>query len=159
MFWTVMPFGKYEGKTLPEIIMRDPDWFLWVLPKLNGKLAKEAGEVARKARAIKIPKGKGKRLLVEYRYELDTESILGRRFCGFELVEDSAYYCKKWTMRSSHLDLTLPVREKKYNKRGGRIMIEDFRRHFFGENKRLTKKRRARRHQRAAISKGSFCHC
>ena len=132
---------KYEGKTLPEIIMRDPDWFLWVLPRLNGKLAKEAGEIARKAQAIKIPKGKKKKLLIEYRYELDTESILGRRFCGFELVEDSAYYCKKWTTRSAHLDLTLPVREKKYNKRGGRIMIDDFRRHYFGKNKRLTKKR------------------
>jgi hypothetical protein len=66
---------------------------------------------------------------------------IGRRFCGFELVEDSAYYCKKWTTRSSHLDLALPVREKKYNKRGGRIMIQDFRRHYFGKNKRLTKKR------------------
>jgi hypothetical protein len=40
-----------------------------------------------------------------------------RRFCGFELVEDSAYYCKKWTTRSSHLDLTWPLREKKYSKR------------------------------------------
>jgi hypothetical protein len=48
---------------------------------------------------------------------------------------------KKWTTRSSHLDLALPVREKKYNKRGGRIMIQDFRRHYFGKNKRLTKKR------------------
>jgi hypothetical protein len=113
MFWTVVPFGKYEGKTLPEIIMRDPDWFLWVLPRLNGKLAKEAGEIARKAQAIKIPKGKKKKLLIEYRYELDTESMMGRRFCGFELVADSAYYCKKWTARSSQsrFDVASPGEE------------------------------------------------
>ena len=85
MSWTVVRFGKYEGKTLPQIIMKDPDWFFWMLPKFNGKLAKEAEDLARKARAIKIPKGKGKKLRVEYRYELDTGSILGRRFCGFEL--------------------------------------------------------------------------
>jgi hypothetical protein len=141
MPWSAVPFKKYEGKTFPQIIMRDPDWFFWILPKLYGKLAREAKEVARKAQAIKIPTRKGKNMRVEYRYELDIGSMLGRRFCGFEFVEDSAYYCKKWTTRSSHLDLTVPVREKKYNKRGGRIMMEDFRRHYFGEGKRLTKMR------------------
>jgi hypothetical protein len=118
MFWTVVPFGKYESRTLPEIIMLDPDWFFWMLPKFNGKLAKEAVEVARKARAIKIPKEKGKKLLVEYRYELDTESMMGRRFCGFELVADSAYYCKKWTARSSQSRFGVPVREKKLQQAG-----------------------------------------
>jgi hypothetical protein len=39
MHWSPMPFGKYEGRTLPEIIIRDADWFFWVLPKLYGKLA------------------------------------------------------------------------------------------------------------------------
>jgi hypothetical protein len=29
MFWTVVPFGKYESRTLPEIVMLDPDWFFW----------------------------------------------------------------------------------------------------------------------------------
>jgi hypothetical protein len=141
MSWTVVRFGKYNGRTLPEIMVRDLDWFSWVLPELYGRLAEEAEELDRKMRAIKVPKATGKKLLVEYRYELDIGSILGRRFCGFELVEDSAHYCKKWTTRSSHLDLTLPIREKRYNKRAGRIMIQDFRRHYFGENKRLTKKR------------------
>jgi hypothetical protein len=43
------------GKTLPEIIVRDLDWFFWVLPKLYGRLGTEARDLARKARAIKIP--------------------------------------------------------------------------------------------------------
>ena len=42
MPWSAVPFGKYKGKTFPEIIVRDPDWFLWVVPKLYGKLADEA---------------------------------------------------------------------------------------------------------------------
>ncbi len=73
-----VPFGKYQGKSFPEIIVRDPDWFFWVLPNLYGKLADEAQELARRARAIKIPPRGGKRLEVEY--EFDRE----RRFCGFE---------------------------------------------------------------------------
>ena len=40
-----MPFGKYQGKTLPEIMVRDLDWFFWVVPKLYGKLADEAEEL------------------------------------------------------------------------------------------------------------------
>jgi hypothetical protein len=85
MFWTVVRFGKYRGKTLPEIIALDLDWFSWALPKLYGKLAEEAEEIDRKARAIKIPKGKGKKILVEYQYDIDD------RFCGFELVEASSW--------------------------------------------------------------------
>ena len=49
MSWSVVPFGKYEGKTFPEILVRDADWFFWVVPHLYGKLAEEAEELARKA--------------------------------------------------------------------------------------------------------------
>ena len=31
MRWSAVPFGKYKGKTFPEIIVRDPDWFFWIL--------------------------------------------------------------------------------------------------------------------------------
>jgi hypothetical protein len=32
----IVLFGKYRGKTLPETIVRDLDWFFWVVPKLYG---------------------------------------------------------------------------------------------------------------------------
>jgi hypothetical protein len=54
MHWSVVPFG---GKTLPEIIVRDLDWFFWMLPKFYSRLGTEARDLARKAHAIKIPKG------------------------------------------------------------------------------------------------------
>jgi hypothetical protein len=81
MHWTPVPFGKHEGKTLPEIIVRDADWFFWILPNLYGRLAEEAQEVARRARTIKPPRRDGKRLEVEYEFDID------RRFCGFEFVD------------------------------------------------------------------------
>ena len=55
MQWSVLPFSKYKGKTLPEIIVRDIDWFFWMQPKLYGRIGEEAEDLARKARAIKIP--------------------------------------------------------------------------------------------------------
>jgi hypothetical protein len=134
MPWSTLPFGKYEGDTLPEITLADPDWFFWVLPKLYGTLAKEAQHLARKARSIKIPKRYGKRLEVEYRYDCD------QRFYGFAIVKADRVH-SRWTTRLPHLDLALPLRRKKYDKRAGRIMIGDFRRYFFGKHKRLTKAR------------------
>ena len=53
MRWSVVPFGKHKGKTFPEIILQDPDWFFWALPKLYGKLADEAKSLAQKAEQLK----------------------------------------------------------------------------------------------------------
>jgi hypothetical protein len=80
------------------------------------------------------PKGEGKNILAEYRCDIDDQ------FCGFNLVEASSWQ-SKYALRLQYLDLTWPLRTKKYNKGGCRIMIRDFRREYFGESKRLTKKR------------------
>jgi len=29
MAWSTLPFGKHKGKTLPQIVFADPDWFFW----------------------------------------------------------------------------------------------------------------------------------
>jgi hypothetical protein len=134
MYWSAVPFGKYGGRTLPEIIVLDLDWFFWMLPKLYGRLGTEARDLARKARTIKIPNGHRRKLEVEYRYDVDD------RFCGFAFVKAEAQR-SQWTMRLSHLDLAWPLRGKKYNKRAGRILIRDFRLSYFGKHKRLTKQR------------------
>jgi hypothetical protein len=134
MRWTVIPFGKYEGKTLPEIILRDLDWFFWVAPKLYGKLAHEAQNLRRKVRAIKIPNRRGKKLEVEYRYEM------GGGFYGFAFVDATSGQYSRWSNRLPYLDLTRALRGK-YDKRAGRILNRDFRIHYFGEHKRLTKQR------------------
>jgi hypothetical protein len=133
MRWSIVPFGKYSGKTFPEIIVRDPDWFFWVLPKLYGKLGEEAQELARRARAIKPPRRGRSRLEVEYEFDMD------RRFRGFQFVDADSPPSRSAT-RLPCLDLRWPIR-KKYDKRAGRIMLRDFRRRYFGKHKRLTKER------------------
>jgi hypothetical protein len=125
MSWSVVPFGRYTGKTLPEIVVLDLDWFFWVLPKLYGRLGAEARDLARKARAIKIPKEHRRKCEVEYRYEFDSGSELGRRFYGFAFVKAEARQ-STWTTRLPYLDLALPLGRKRYDKRAGRILIRDF---------------------------------
>ena len=134
MAWSAMRFGKYEGKTLPEVILIDLDWFYWALPKLYGKIGEEAQDLAWKIRAIKIPIPNRKRLEVEYRYERDD------RFRGFKFVKAGSGQYSRWSTRLPHLDLSRCLR-RQYDKRGGRILLRDFRKHYFGDHKRLTKKR------------------
>ena len=134
MSWSTMQFGKYEGKTLPEVILIDLDWFYWALPKLYGKLEAEAQDLARKMRVIKIPCPDRKKLEVEYWYERND------RFRGFSFVKASSTQHSKWSTRLPHLDLSRCLR-RQYDKRGGRILFRDFRKHYFGERKRLTKER------------------
>jgi len=134
MYWSVVPFGKYKGKSFPEIIVRDPDWFFWVLPRLYGKLGEEAQELARRARAIRPPRRGRKRLEVAYEFDCD------RKFCGFQFV-DADSPPSRWSTRLPCLDFRWPLRRKKYDKQAGRIMRRDFRRHYFGKHKRLTKER------------------
>jgi hypothetical protein len=134
MSWSAISFGKYKGNTLPEVILIDLDWFYWALPKLYGKIADEAQDLARKARVIKIPNPKRRKLEVEYRYERND------RFRGFTFVKASSAQYSRWSTRLPHLDLSRCLR-RRYDKRGGRILLRDFRVHYFGEHKRLTKKR------------------
>ena len=56
MTWTPVNFGDYEGDTLPQIVLDDPDWFFQTMEekKFRGSLKKEAEEVREKATRVKI---------------------------------------------------------------------------------------------------------
>jgi hypothetical protein len=58
MAWTILTFGRHRGKTLPQVILSDPDWFFWAVDNdvFQGALATEAVDLEQKATAIKIPK-------------------------------------------------------------------------------------------------------
>jgi hypothetical protein len=72
MDWKVVNLGKYrgKGKTLPQIVFKDPDWFFWACQnnvfKNDGKLKAEAYEIFKKATRIKIRQSGGRRLVSEF---------------------------------------------------------------------------------------------
>jgi hypothetical protein len=134
MRWTSIPFGKHQGKTLPQIVIDDPDWFFWILPRLYGQLKSEADDVARKASKIKIPRRNPRKWCVEFRFEH------GDRFCGFGIVRADSFTNPKWSIRLPYLDLRLPRSYKAYDKKGYKNLIRDFRRLYF-DGRNLTKKR------------------
>ena len=81
---SILNFGKHEGKSLPEVLLHDPDWFFWaienhVLEKRLG-LAAEARDLDFKARNIKIPKPDTEHWRVNYLFDHRD------KFWGFSLV-------------------------------------------------------------------------
>ncbi|MCF1464970.1 hypothetical protein FS827_27315 [Agrobacterium vitis] len=48
--WSEMPIGKYKGKTLPQMLLTDPDYFFWAMEQddfFRGGLAKQAADIRR----------------------------------------------------------------------------------------------------------------
>ena len=68
MKWTPLNFGKYKGKTLPQVMFKDPDWFFDGHEKgyFKNTLPLEAIEIYRRARSIRVPHQNGQKMLVEY---------------------------------------------------------------------------------------------
>jgi hypothetical protein len=68
MDWTTIRFGKYRGKSLPEIIFDDADYFFFLYENkfFHYDLAKEAEVSYRRARSIKVPSRNGKKMFVKY---------------------------------------------------------------------------------------------
>jgi hypothetical protein len=139
MRWTSLNFSKHSGRSLPEIIVCDADWFFWAMSKsvFQGRLSREAKQLVQNATAIKIPKQHPERWEVEYSYEPTG------RFRGFQLVRaDVPWHCGYGSVRRlPYLDLSCVRRRGGYDKRGCRNLLRDFRYHYFGRNKRLTKRR------------------
>ena len=137
--WTEVYFGRHKGKTLPQIILSDPDWFFWAVSNnvFKGPLARQAEDLERKATAIKIPKRYPRKWEVEYRYEHDGQ------FIGFGFVKADSLTCTRSysTIRLPYLDLSRIRQAKTYDKKGGKKVIRHFRVLYFGVGSRLTKRR------------------
>jgi hypothetical protein len=134
MIWTTVPFGKHQGKTLPQIVIDDPDWFFWILPRLYGHLKIEADELGHKASRIKILQKSPRKWLVEFRF------VHGKGFCGFDIVRADSFMDPKWSIRLPYLDFSLVRSHKAYDKKGYKNLIRDFRNLYF-DGRNLTKKR------------------
>jgi hypothetical protein len=143
MFWTTLTFGKHKGKTLPQVVFADPDWFFWALDEgvfeRRGKLRDEAQEINQKATSIKIPQTGSERLVAEYGTHPGV-----RRFCNVEVVPKSRPHHgdSTATMRLDVFDLSVPRRIANYDKMGCRMLVSSLKFYLFSdENCRMTKKR------------------
>jgi hypothetical protein len=138
MSWTVLTFGKHKGRTLPQVLFSDPDWFYYAIGKNffegKGKISDEAKELCRKSKSIKIPKKDGEKLEVEYAYYKE-------KYDSIEIVPSH----KPWhrgTLRKNNIDLSAAREWKNYDKKGSKMLVADFKKiKFDNKSYKMTKKR------------------
>jgi hypothetical protein len=136
--WIPMPFGKYEGRTLPQVLFKDPDYFFWLLREgiLKGALAMQGKQVAKKACGIRIPREPAEAFVVDYFFNCEDQ------FSGFSIVPKNAYRSPYVVYRLNHIDFSIIQKHKEYAKGEYRSFLRDFRRVFFGdESANMTKNR------------------
>lgn len=137
--WSELDFGKHYGKSLPQILFIDPDYFFWACEKeyFHGMLKCEAKELNQKVRAIKIPKRYGKGIVVEY----ITHPSNGT-FAKFELLPRSQPEGSNMVLRKSVIDLSIPRRLGSYDKLGYKLFIRDLKFYLFESSSyKMTRKR------------------
>lgn len=129
--WSVVDFGKWSGKglTLPQIIVKDPDWFFWAMEKnvFSGPLASQAKKLDRRARAIKLPPEMAADHEVQYVFMPDG------RFAGINVIESSRppHVGSSSELRRPTLNLSAPRSFKAYDKLGYRLLLPTFKHHWF----------------------------
>jgi len=144
MTWTILNFGKFkgEGKTLPQIIFSDPDWFYWAYNegvfKNKNQLSYEAEEISRKGSSIKIPCIDGVERVAEYLIHAPTG-----KFAKLELVPVSRplHVGGSPAFRKNVIDLRVPRQIAVYDKTGCSLLLGAVKHYLFGANARMTKKR------------------
>lgn len=127
MPWTILDFGKHSGKSLPQVILSDPDYFYWAMDKgvFNTRplLRKEAEKIERRAAAIKIPNDSKKENEIEYILHPPSMTL-----CSFEVVPSSRPLHKGGSpaFRETTLSLKAPYNFKSYDKLGYKIFLKSF---------------------------------
>lgn len=141
MTWSILEFGKHKGKTLPQILFTDPDWFFWSVEdgvfKDKGMLYNEAVDIFNKAKNIIIPQVKGnEKLIVEWVIHKATGKLSSMDF---------VHASKPIHVGSCHIytpliDLSIPRKIAQYDKFGYRIMLKALKLFLFNNaSERMTK--------------------
>jgi len=143
MPWSIVSFGKHRGKTLPQIIFSDPDWFFWAIEKgvfkNKGSLATEAQEVHKKATKIKIPNNDNDELVVEYIVHQPTG-----KFSHFDVIPSSRPHHEgsSATFGRNVIDISVPRQIADYDKLGCKQLLSSLKYYVFGNKSvRMTKKK------------------
>jgi hypothetical protein len=133
-----MPFGRYTGLTLPQVLFTDPDYFFWVEEVLKGALEIEAEQVARKACRIRIPREPAEAFVVDYFFEP------GGQFICFSIVprDKERHLSSHEIHRANYLDFSCIRDRKQYAKCEYVRFLRCFRNEYFGnKSARMTKER------------------
>jgi PIN domain nuclease of toxin-antitoxin system len=137
MVWTELKFGKHSGKTLPQVILTDPDWFFWAFRQgvfeQWPNLSAEVQDLLQKARQIKLPKEGWE---IEY-------LVRRGKLCEVRPVKIGTIKHQGSTeaIRKRVIDLGFAHHLRSYDKMGSKILLCAVKSLYFKDSNRLTKAR------------------
>jgi hypothetical protein len=136
MYYNILDFGRYAGKSLPQIILHDPDWFFWALESgvFDGQRlpTEQVQWLGHCARNIQIPDGsKGPRIAL-YSLHEPTGKFLDVQFAYACDVTDTV---PNGFLVRPVIDLSVPRTIAAYDKTGGKRLLRSVRRMMFGQER------------------------
>ncbi|MCI0557408.1 MAG: hypothetical protein MN733_02855 [Nitrososphaera sp.] len=142
MAWAPLTFGKHKGRTLPQVIFSDPDWFFWamdtrIFDNKGAAIRTEATDLNHKARNIKIPSQDGTDLVAEYLIHRPTG-----KFGCMQIVptDQPLHQGSSPAFRKPTIDLSVPRDIARYDKLGCKNLLHSVKYHLFGsEHTKVTK--------------------
>ena len=139
MEWTTVNFGKHLGLTLPQIIFKDADWFFYAYEKgfFKGEHARQAYELYRRARSIKVPPRNGQTMLVEYVIHHDFRKGTDK-FGTMRLIADGPGLERLNV--SSVIDFYIPRSYASYDKTGNKNFVAALKAILFGDPSKRMKR-------------------
>lgn len=133
--------GKFAGKTLPQLIFSDPDYFFWAYENeiFDGEVEDEADDLYKKAISIRVPQKNGEEMEVEYLVHPTVNKL-----ADVQAVPKTqpVHRGSSPAIRRDVFDLSFPHQIAKFDKLGGKILISRMKAILFGDPRmKLTKKR------------------
>ncbi len=133
MPWTTVTFEEIRKKTLPQIVLSDPDWFFAAMEDrlFKGKefLEEESEDIARKISSIRIPDPEKRGLIAEYFFHPSTG-----RFERLEIFPESQapHADAGPSIQKKVIDLSTARQMAKYDKRGTKLLLKTLKALVFG---------------------------
>ena len=143
MNWIKLEFGKHRGRTLPQVMFCDADWFFWLhanpLRTNNYVRGSEVEDIYRKSRSIKVPQRGDEQLVAEYIVDPRRHNFRGLDLVPISRPPHQGY---SQTFRLPVIDMAKVWEIAKYDKGGYQRLISDLKLLLFGSRRvRMTKQR------------------
>ena len=141
MIWSTLSFRRHKGKSLPQIMFQDADWFFHAYENgyFKNGLASEAHEIYRRARSIKVPQRDGRKMLVEYIIHSDRNSRSNGKFGTMRLIAEGPGLANLNVAKS--IDFYIPRSYARRDKIGYKNFVSSLKVILFGNpSKRMNRK-------------------
>lgn len=131
--WTTLDFGENEGRSLPQVLFTNPDWFFWAMERNAFKnypsLIFQSTDLAKKAKRIKVPQSGPEILVVEHFIHRPT-----KKYSHFMLIPTSQPVSpgSSPAYRQDVIDLSFPRQVAPHDKTGNKNIIRSLKSVYFG---------------------------